>query len=71
MGRSSIVGVYKSTRTVFEDIANQEGHRLIHVYDQEDQISARKAGQPGMVVQSWMSRELDPCYPLPEDAGAR
>lgn len=45
---------YSSTRTVLEDIANQEGHRLIHVYDQEDQISARKAGQPEMVVQNWM-----------------
>jgi predicted dehydrogenase len=45
---------YSSTRIVLEDIAKQSGSRLIHVYDQEDQIAARKAGQPELVVQNWM-----------------
>ena len=43
-----------STRTVLEDIAKQQGQRLIHVYDQEDPNGARKAGQPELVVQNWM-----------------
>jgi len=43
-----------STRRVLEDIANQQGQRLIHVYDQEDTNGARKAGQPELVVQNWM-----------------
>ena len=43
-----------STRTVLSDIAMHEGPRLIHVYDQEDQIAARKAGQPDLVVDNWM-----------------
>jgi predicted dehydrogenase len=45
---------HSSTRIVLEDIARQSGPRLIHVYDQEDQIAARKAGQPELVVQNWM-----------------
>lgn len=45
---------HSSTRFVLEDIASREGPRLIHVYDQQDQISARRAGQPEAVVQNWM-----------------
>lgn len=45
---------HSSTRIVLEDIAKLEGPRLIHVYDQEDQIAARNAGQPELVVQNWM-----------------
>ena len=45
---------YSSTRTVLEDIRKQEGSRLIHVCDQEDQIGALKAGQPELVVENWM-----------------
>jgi predicted dehydrogenase len=43
-----------STRVVLEDINQQKGSRLIHVYDQQDQIAARKAGQPELVVKNWM-----------------
>jgi predicted dehydrogenase len=56
--RRAFVGLnrrhFSSTRTVLEDIAKQGGKRLIHVYDQEDQIGARKTGQPELVVQNWM-----------------
>ncbi len=45
---------YSSTRLVLADLAQQQGPRLIHVYDQEDQVAARKAGQPELVVQNWM-----------------
>lgn len=45
---------HSSTRLVLADLAQQQGARLIHVYDQEDQIAARKAGQPELVVQNWM-----------------
>lgn len=45
---------HSSTRVILEDIAKLAGPRLIHVYDQEDQIAARKAGQPELVVQNWM-----------------
>lgn len=45
---------YSSTRLVLAELAQQQGPRLIHVYDQEDQIAARKAGQPELVVQNWM-----------------
>lgn len=45
---------YSSTRAVVKELAHHEGARLIHVYDQQDQIAARKAGQPESVVQNWM-----------------
>jgi predicted dehydrogenase len=45
---------HSSTRLVLADLAQQQGARLIHVYDQEDQVAARKAGQPELVVQNWM-----------------
>ncbi len=43
-----------STQIVLEDIAKQQGQRLIHIYDQEDTNAARNAGQPELVVQNWM-----------------
>lgn len=45
---------HSSTHVVLEDINQQKGLRLIHVYDQQDQIAARKAGQPELVVKNWM-----------------
>jgi predicted dehydrogenase len=45
---------YSSTRSVLENITEFPGKRFIHVLDQEDQIGARKAGQPEIVVQNWM-----------------
>src|SRR2546425_867700 len=45
---------YSSTRTVLDDVAKLQGQRLIHVYDQEDQIVARAAKQPELVVLNWM-----------------
>jgi len=45
---------YSSTREVLDDLSKQHGPRLIHVYDQEDQIAARNAGQPELVVKNWM-----------------
>lgn len=58
LGRQAFVALnrrhYSSTRSVLEDINQQKGLRLIHVYDQQDQILARKAGQPELVVKNWM-----------------
>jgi predicted dehydrogenase len=45
---------YGATRTVTEALAGDAGRRIIHVFDQEDQLAARKAGQPERVVQNWM-----------------
>jgi predicted dehydrogenase len=45
---------YSSTQFVLKNINKQKSPRLIHVYDQEDQISARRAGQPELVVENWM-----------------
>jgi predicted dehydrogenase len=45
---------YSSTQIVLADLFKQEGPRVIHVYDQEDQIAARLAGQPELVVKNWM-----------------
>jgi predicted dehydrogenase len=45
---------YSSTKALTDDMSHQEGVRLIHVYDQEDQAAALKAGQPKLVVQNWM-----------------
>lgn len=58
LGRQAYVALnrrhHSSTRVILEDINQQKGSRLIHVYDQQDQIAARKAGQPELVVQNWM-----------------
>jgi predicted dehydrogenase len=45
---------YSSTQIVLDDLFKQEGPRIIHVYDQEDQIAARLSGQPELVVRNWM-----------------
>jgi predicted dehydrogenase len=58
LGRQAYVALnrrhHSSTRVVLEGINQQKGSRLIHVYDQEDAIAARKAGQPELVVKNWM-----------------
>jgi predicted dehydrogenase len=58
LGRQAYVALnrrhHSSTRVVLEDINQQKGSRLIHVYDQQDPIAARKAGQPELVVKNWM-----------------
>lgn len=45
---------HSSTRTVVSALDGDPGLRLIHVFDQEDQVAARKAGQPELVVRNWM-----------------
>jgi predicted dehydrogenase len=45
---------YASTLSVIDDLAQQQGHRFIHVQDQEDQVRALQAGQPPIVVENWM-----------------
>lgn len=45
---------YASTRAVVDGLAADEGRRLVHVYDQQDQAAALKAGQPERVVDNWM-----------------
>lgn len=45
---------YASTRQVLRDLAGTDSPRLIHVFDQQDQIAARAAGQPELVVRNWM-----------------
>jgi predicted dehydrogenase len=57
-GRQAYVALnrrhHSSTRAVLDGINQQKGLRLIHVYDQQDPIAARKAGQPELVVKNWM-----------------
>jgi predicted dehydrogenase len=45
---------HSSTHAVLNDLRTDDAPRLIHVYDQEDQIAARNAGQPELVVKNWM-----------------
>ncbi len=45
---------YSSTRTVMDDIKTIQGPRFIKVQDQQDQSSARVAGQPAPIVENWM-----------------
>jgi len=45
---------YSSTKFVLSDLANHTDQRLIHVFDQEDQIQARQLGQPDLVIKNWM-----------------
>jgi predicted dehydrogenase len=58
LGRQAYVALnrrhYSSTRLALEGINQQNDSRLIHVYDQQDQIAARMAGQPELVVKNWM-----------------
>ena len=45
---------YSSTRAVLDELSVTEQPRLIHVYDQEDQLAARSSGQPELVIGNWM-----------------
>lgn len=45
---------YSSTKAVLSSLANQTERRIIHVYDQEDQVQAREVGQPELVIKNWM-----------------
>jgi predicted dehydrogenase len=46
---------YGSTRSVIDELKSVEGlPRIVELFDQEDQISALRAGQPEMVVKNWM-----------------
>lgn len=45
---------YGSTRALVSDLATHEGPRLIQIFDQEDQIAARAAQRPELVVRNWM-----------------
>ena len=57
-GRKAFVALnrrhYSSTQLVLDDLARTDGTRLIQVFDQQDQIAARAAGQPELVVENWM-----------------
>ena len=58
LGRQAYVALnrrqHSSTHLVLEEMNQCVGSRLIHVYDQEDQIAARISGQPELVVKNWM-----------------
>ncbi len=45
---------YGSTTSVLSSLADDPGHRVVHVVDQEDPQAARRAGQPDTVVENWM-----------------
>jgi len=45
---------YSATRQALQELAKNDGPRLISVLDQEDQEAARAAGQPEEVVRNWM-----------------
>jgi predicted dehydrogenase len=45
---------YSSTKNVLAEMAETDGKRLIHVYDQENPKAALAAGQPEKVVENWM-----------------
>lgn len=45
---------YSSTMAVRGGLASDQGHRVVHVVDQEDPEAARRAGQPEVVVSNWM-----------------
>jgi predicted dehydrogenase len=46
--------LYGSTQTVLQDITALSKPRLIHVYDQQDIISAKKAGRTQQILDNWM-----------------
>lgn len=45
---------YSSTRYILEELNKINSKRYIYIQDQEDTISALKAGQPKVVVENWM-----------------
>jgi len=57
-GREAYVALnrrqYASTMSVIDGLRDNDAPRLIHVFDQEDLIAARTAGQPELVVKNWM-----------------
>lgn len=58
LGRRAYVALnrrhFGSTRAVLEELKNAKGHRLIHVYDQENPAVALEQGRPEKVVRNWM-----------------
>ncbi len=46
--------MYSSTIEVLHQLENSNEQRLIHVYDQEDPISAKLTGQPDIIIENWM-----------------
>jgi len=57
-GRHAFVALnrrhYASTRSVIDGLKDNDAPRLIHVFDQEDLITARAVGQPENVIKNWM-----------------
>lgn len=45
---------YASTRQALQELASDDGVRLISVLDQQDMVSAREGGQPDEVVRNYM-----------------
>jgi predicted dehydrogenase len=45
---------YSSTRNILNKLNNINEKRVVNIFDQEDAISALKAGQPEIVVKNWM-----------------
>ncbi|GAB2182044.1 hypothetical protein DLREEDagrD3_22670 [Denitratisoma sp. agr-D3] len=45
---------YGATQVVLQDLASQDGARLIRVQDQEAPTAALESGQPELVVRNWM-----------------
>lgn len=45
---------YSATRMALQELATDDGPRLVSVLDQEDPEAARAAGQPEEVVRNWM-----------------
>jgi predicted dehydrogenase len=45
---------YGSTAAIMQELASVAGVRLVNVYDQEDIVAARNAGQPEAVLRTWM-----------------
>lgn len=45
---------YASTRLALQELASDDGARLISVLDQQDMVSAREGGQPDEVVRNYM-----------------
>lgn len=46
--------LYSSTQIALNDIETSNAPRLIHVYDQQDIISAKKAGRTQQILDNWM-----------------
>lgn len=57
-GREAFVALnrrhYASTLNMMDGLRDDDAPRMIHVFDQEDIVAARAAGQPDLVVKNWM-----------------